>query len=184
VSEIEPQPLEPKIEPPAAEADVTPDAPPAPEAVVVPSGEAAVPSEASQAAPGRSSPAGVHVATGRRKTAVARVRIRSGSGKMVINRRELEQYFTQLKDREAVTAPLKLTGSGTRWDVSVRVRGGGPSGQSGAILLGVARALVKADPAQETTLRDAGLLTRDARKVERKKYGHKKARRSFQFSKR
>jgi len=123
-------------------------------------------------------------ATGRRKTAVARVRLRSGSGKVVINKRAAEKYFAQLKDRLAIVAPLEATGAAGRWDILVNVEGGGPTGQSGAIRLGVARALSKADPAYAITLRKAGFLTRDAREVERKKYGRRKARRSFQFSKR
>ena len=121
---------------------------------------------------------------GRRKSAVARVRIRPGSGKFVINKRELDEYFKLAPDRAAARAPLAVTESDGRWDVFVNLQGGGTTGQAGAVKLGLARALVKAMPESESTLRDQGLLTRDARQVERKKYGRRGARRSFQFSKR
>jgi small subunit ribosomal protein S9 len=127
---------------------------------------------------------GVCWGTGRRKSAVARVRLMPGNGKILVNNRELEDYFTELKDRLEVLAPLQHTGKLSYWNAVVNVRGGGPSGQGGAIRLGIARALVAADPACEPALRDAGFLTRDARVVERKKYGRRKARRRFQFSKR
>ncbi|NLF31687.1 MAG: 30S ribosomal protein S9 [Planctomycetes bacterium] len=121
---------------------------------------------------------------GRRKSAVARVRVRPGSGKFIINKRELDEYFKLIPDREAARAALTVTESAGRWDVFVNLNGGGTTGQAGAVKLGLARALVKAMPEAESTLRDQGLLTRDARKVERKKYGRRGARRSFQFSKR
>jgi small subunit ribosomal protein S9 len=140
---------------------------------------------AMEAAPKADKPAGgPHWGTGRRKSAVARVRILPGSGKVLVNRREVDVYFTEPKDRSSVYAPLEVTGKSGQWDVHANVRGGGFTGQSGAILLGLSRALVAADESLEETLRDAGFLTRDARKVERKKPGRRKARRSFQFSKR
>ena len=136
--------------------------------------------------------------TGRRKTAVARVRISEGSGQIVINGRQLDQYFTEDKDRNAVLGPLDLTEMRNRLDVFVNVKGGGFTGQSGAICQGVARALKEMfAPSEGTTpadgeatggiakkLRDSGYLTRDGRMKERKKYGRKGARKSFQFSKR
>ena len=122
--------------------------------------------------------------TGRRKTAVARVRIREGTGKFLINDLEVDHYFTEETQRSDVRAPLRITETGDRYDVYVNVRGSGKSSQSGAILLGLARALAEHRPDLMPALRDADYLTRDARMVERKKYGHKKARRSFQFSKR
>jgi small subunit ribosomal protein S9 len=164
---------------------------------------------------------GYYLGTGRRKTAVARVRLREGIGQIIVNGRHFENYFTELKDRKAVTDPLYLTGLRDRVDVFVNVRGGGFTGQAGAIRQGVARALVvmfnldtsaaanqaaaasaasvaaegegsaEAAAAAATApvsmakkLRDSGFLTRDSRMVERKKYGRKGARRSFQFSKR
>lgn len=122
--------------------------------------------------------------TGRRKAAVARVRIRPGEGKFMINKREVEKFFTLDKDRAAVLTPLRVTDSAKNLDVFVNVSGGGVTGQAGAIVLGLARALVKANPDHEAALRDNHLLTRDARKVERKKYGRPGARKRFQFSKR
>jgi small subunit ribosomal protein S9 len=122
--------------------------------------------------------------TGRRKSAVARVRIRPGEGKFLINERALEEYFPREGDRQAINSPLAAANGAGKWDIFVNVQGGGLTGQTGAVLLGLARALVKAEPACEAALRDQGLLTRDARKVERKKYGRSGARRGFQFSKR
>ncbi|MEW6253638.1 MAG: 30S ribosomal protein S9 [Planctomycetota bacterium] len=127
---------------------------------------------------------GLHLGTGRRKSSVARVRIMPGSGNFVVNGRPVETYFTEHQDRSDAVAPLELTGVRRHWDVKVSVAGGGHTGQAGAIRLGVARALVKAYAQHEPALRDAGFLTRDAREVERKKYGQRKARRRFQFSKR
>jgi small subunit ribosomal protein S9 len=127
---------------------------------------------------------GTHLGTGRRKTAVARVRMMPGTGKFLINDRDVEQFFTELQDRNDATAPLDLTGVRRHWDVRVNIAGGGHTGQAGAVRLGLARAVLKAYAQFEITLRDAGYLTRDARKVERKKYGRRKARRRFQFSKR
>ncbi len=121
--------------------------------------------------------------TGRRKAAVARVRIRPGEGKFIINERPMDEYFPREGDRLAINTALTISGA-AKWDIFVNVHGGGLTGQTGAVVLGLARALIKADPACESSLRDKGLLTRDARKVERKKYGRAGARRSFQFSKR
>lgn len=122
--------------------------------------------------------------TGRRKSAVARVRLRDGSGKILINEREVDVFFTEDRDRSSVFAPLKVTQMNGKVDIFVNVAGGGFSGQAGATLLGIARALKKLNPEFDHVLRDNGFLTRDSREVERKKYGHKKARKRFQFSKR
>lgn len=125
-----------------------------------------------------------YLATGRRKTAVARVRLRPGTGQITINGRKPEEYFFRPNDRRSMVAALEATQTLGKMDLSVTVHGGGHTGQSEAILLGVARALKKMDPAYEAALRSAGHLTRDSRMVERKKYGQAGARRRFQFSKR
>ena len=122
--------------------------------------------------------------TGRRKTAVARVRIREGTGKFLVNRLEVDSYFELEVQRKDVRAPLGATEMAGRVDVFVNIKGSGKSAQSGAVALGLARALKEFRPDLEATLRDGNFLTRDSRMVERKKYGHKKARKSFQFSKR
>ena len=122
--------------------------------------------------------------TGRRKTSVARVRIRPGNGKLIINKREMDQYFPREQDRSAVLAPLKAVNGEKAFDVFVNVRGGGITGQAGATLLGLARALKSYDENYLPPLRDGGHLTRDPRMVERKKPGQAGARRRFQFSKR
>lgn len=122
--------------------------------------------------------------TGRRKTSVARVRLRSGEGKILINRRPIEDFFKNEQQRNAVLAPLEKTGKAGEIDVVVRVHGGGITGQAGACVLGIARALKKYDAEQEEALRDGGFLTRDSRMKERKKYGLHGARRGTQFSKR
>jgi small subunit ribosomal protein S9 len=122
--------------------------------------------------------------TGRRKTAVARVRIAPGSGKIEINKRELNDFLTNERDRKSIFGPLEVTNTGGKLDIFVTTLGGGPTGQSGAILLGIARAIAKYDPTLEVPLRNAGFLTRDSRMKERKKYGQRGARRKFQFSKR
>ena len=123
-------------------------------------------------------------AVGRRKTSVARVYLRPGSGKVVINHRELANYFPLEWNQRAVVAPLSATGTNDRFDVVVNVKGGGPTGQAEAVRMGIARALVENNEENRKTLRDAGFLTRDPRMVERKKYGQPKARKRFQFSKR
>ncbi|MFH0964792.1 MAG: 30S ribosomal protein S9 [Planctomycetota bacterium] len=122
--------------------------------------------------------------TGRRKTAVAQVRIRPGTGKILVNDRQIEAYFTEEQERKAVVAPLEATEKAGKLDVVMRIKGGGLVGQAGAALLGVARALGKMDPNTIPKLRELGLLTRDSRMKERKKYGRHGARRGFQFSKR
>jgi len=122
--------------------------------------------------------------TGRRKAAVARVRIRPGKGKFLINGREIDHYFTELRDQNDATAPLRETKTVDGLDVFVNVHGGGYMGQAGAVLLGVARALKIYDPSLEPILRDNNFLSRDPRRVERKKYGQPGARKRFQFSKR
>lgn len=127
---------------------------------------------------------GVAIGTGRRKTAVARVRISDGTGKILINEREMKEYFPLERDQNMILAPLSATESTGTVDVWVRVTGGGPTGQTGAVVLGIARALEGRNPALHAKLSEDGFLTRDGRMVERKKYGHKKARKSFQFSKR
>ena len=127
---------------------------------------------------------GVAMGTGRRKSAVARVRISDGTGQFVVNGRELDDYLTFERDVALVRAPLNDTDVAGQVDVWVRVEGGGSTGQTGAIVLGIARALQARDPNLHGTLHHGGFLTRDDRSVERKKYGRAKARRSFQFSKR
>ena len=122
--------------------------------------------------------------TGRRKSAVARVRVRPGDGKILINKRSLEDYFVRDQQRNAVLAPLESTDKRNEVDVLIRVHGGGFTGQADACKLGIARALKNLDPALEEALRDSNLLTRDSRMVERKKPGLRGARRGTQFSKR
>lgn len=122
--------------------------------------------------------------TGRRKSSVARVRLKPGSGSLIINERKVDEYFRRPVDRNAVMAPLKAVNAEKNFDIFVNVAGGGTTGQSGAAMLGIARALRYYDPTMMKTLRDAGYLTRDGRMVERKKPGKPGARRSFQFSKR
>lgn len=122
--------------------------------------------------------------TGRRKSSVARVRIKPGEGKLLINKRELSDYFAREQDKKAVLAPLKAVEGEKAFDVFVNVRGGGTTGQSGAARLGIARALKSYDENYIQPLRDGGHLTRDSRMVERKKPGQAGARRRFQFSKR
>lgn len=124
------------------------------------------------------------ITVGRRKTASARVVLRSGSGKVVVNKKPLEEYFPLEVQRKDVLVPFETTETVGRYDVMVSVKGGGPTGQAGAIKLGIARALVKVNEDLGTALRSNGLLTRDPRMVERKKYGQRKARKRFQFSKR
>lgn len=122
--------------------------------------------------------------TGRRKSAVARVRIKPGTGKLLINKKELNEYFRRPQDRKAVLAPLKTVDVEKSFDVFINVKGGGITGQAGASLLGIARALKNYDENYTQSLRDGGHLTRDPRMVERKKPGQRGARRRFQFSKR
>ena len=121
---------------------------------------------------------------GRRKSAVARVRVAPGTGKIEINGRTLNEYFTNERDRKSIFGPLEVTNTGGKMDVLVNADGGGPTGQTGAIVMGLGRALAKFDNSLEVALRGAGFLTRDSRMKERKKYGQRGARRRFQFSKR
>lgn len=123
-------------------------------------------------------------ATGRRKEAIARVRLVPGPGVIVVNRRPYEDYFPREMWRLAIRQPLVLTHQLGKHDVFVSVEGGGLTGQAGAVRLGIARAVVRLDPALRSTLRSAGLLTRDPRAKERKKYGQKGARKRFQWTKR
>ena len=122
--------------------------------------------------------------TGRRKQAVARVRIRPGSGQVSVNKRPLESYFPSETHRMIVTEPLRLTTTADVYDVDATIDGGGVSGQAGALRLGIARGLVVLDDEVRSTLKRAGFLTRDAREKESKKYGLKKARKAPQYSKR
>ncbi len=170
---------------PVSEATPTPEAkePEAPEVTAPEGTDAGVAvAEEPQLPPPPTS--GVFWGVGRRKSAVARVRLIPGKGKILINKREVEAYFTQPQDRTAVYDALVATKTERAFDVFVNVRGGGTTGQAGAVRLGVARALVQADTRYEPVLREKRYLTRDARVVERKKYGRRKARRRFQFSKR
>jgi small subunit ribosomal protein S9 len=121
---------------------------------------------------------------GRRKTSVARVILRNGSGKITVNGKEFEQAFPQILSREDILMPLKVTESEGKFDILVNVNGGGTTGQAQAIRLGIARALIDNNPDLRPALKKDGLLTRDPRMVERKKYGRPKARKRFQFSKR
>ena len=125
-----------------------------------------------------------YLGTGKRKTSVARVILRPGDGQTWFNGRSLEDYFPRAVHRSMVIAPFKVAGLEGRYDIRVRVHGGGPSGQAGAVRHGIARALVEADPEMRIPLKRQGFLTRDARIVERKKAGLHKARKAPQFSKR
>ena len=122
--------------------------------------------------------------TGRRKQAVARVRVRNGAGVLTINKRPFEEYFPSASHRMIVTEPLRLTTTEEQYDVDATIDGGGISGQAGALRLGIARALVELDPELRDSLKKAGFLTRDSREKESKKYGLKKARKAPQYSKR
>ncbi len=122
--------------------------------------------------------------TGRRKTSVARVYLRPGSGKIVVNRRDFDDYFPNQVLKMVIRQPLLLTETADKFDILVNVDGGGPSGQAGAIRHGISRALLEYNGELRPQLKAVGFLTRDARKVERKKYGQPKARKRFQFSKR
>ena len=123
-------------------------------------------------------------ATGRRKDAVARVWLKPGSGKITVNGRDQAVYFARPTQRLVINQPFGITDRNGQYDVIATVKGGGLSGQAGAVLHGIAQALTRYEPALRSTVKAAGFLTRDSRVVERKKYGRAKARRSFQFSKR
>jgi small subunit ribosomal protein S9 len=125
-----------------------------------------------------------HLGTGRRKRAVARVFLRPGSGKIMVNGREFENYFPSDAARAIVKQPLLATETADKFDILINTDGGGPSGQAGAAKLGIARALLEFNIELRAKLKEAGFLTRDAREHERKKYGQKGARKRFQFSKR
>ncbi|MCP5006103.1 MAG: 30S ribosomal protein S9 [Planctomycetes bacterium] len=128
--------------------------------------------------------AGYYWGTGRRKTSVARVRIKEGTGTIVINKKDIDDFLPRERDRFIVRLPLKTTKCLDKFDVFVNVNGGGITGQAGAASLGIARALLKSDQTLADRLRSESLLTRDSRMVERKKYGQKGARKSFQWTKR
>jgi small subunit ribosomal protein S9 len=124
------------------------------------------------------------IGTGRRKTAVARVRLKKGTGQIVINERVFTEFFPRERDRIEVVKPLRASEKDKEYDVIAKVEGGGLAGQAGAMQLGIARALVKAHESLDAVLREHGFLTRDSRMKERKKYGQPGARKRFQFSKR
>jgi small subunit ribosomal protein S9 len=129
-------------------------------------------------------PAPLCQATGRRKAAVARVRLVPGEGKVTVNRRPIDEYFSSVTNRMHATEPLRVAGRAESFDVVATIDGGGFAGQAGALRLGIARGLIEVEPELRTTLKRAGLLTRDSREKESKKYGLKKARKAPQYSKR
>lgn len=124
------------------------------------------------------------IGTGRRKTAVARVFMREGSGKIVVNGKDIKEYFSSDEQIKTVHQPLLVTSNDSKFDILINVYGGGMNGQASACLHGISRALLQIDPECRTSLKANGYLTRDSRMVERKKFGQKGARRRFQFSKR
>jgi small subunit ribosomal protein S9 len=130
------------------------------------------------------SPTADIIGLGRRKSAVARVRIRPGAGGFLVNGRPVDEFFRTIQSQKRVREPLVVTETAASYDVAATVQGGGPTGQADAVLLGIARALKKMNPGYDDVLRANGLLTRDSRMKERKKYGRRGARRGFQFSKR
>ena len=168
---------------PGAAPAPTPDAA-APEGADAPAAPPPPPVEAAPLREQQLDKFGRAYATGRRKDAVARVWLKPGSGKIVINGREQEVYFARPTLRLVINQPFGITERAGQYDVVATVKGGGLSGQAGAVLHGIAQALTRFEPALRTTVKQAGFLTRDPRVVERKKYGRAKARRSFQFSKR
>ena len=123
-------------------------------------------------------------ATGRRKTSIAKVWLKKGSGKIYVNGKLFSDYFASDNHKMLIVRPFELINQATEYDVRCSVKGGGPTGQAGAMVHGISKALLQFDSALKTTLKKEKLTTRDSRAVERKKYGHRKARRSFQFSKR
>jgi small subunit ribosomal protein S9 len=125
-----------------------------------------------------------YYATGRRKSSVARVYLRPGKGNIVVNRTPFEEYFNRDSVKQVLKQPLAVTNTMEDFDILITVKGGGKTGQAGAVRLGIARALCEVNPENRAVLKGHGLLTRDARKVERKKYGQPGARKKFQFSKR
>ncbi len=175
---------EEQVNAPQEESDAQAAAPASPEAVAAEAAAAEETQVASQPAPQLAPGKQFIWGTGRRKTAVARVRIRPGTGKFIVNKREATAYFTHERDRQVILGPLEAAKMLKSWDIYVNVDGGGYVGQAGAVVMGLARALTKAVPEVEGALRDQGMMTRDARMKERKKYGQRGARRRFQFSKR
>jgi small subunit ribosomal protein S9 len=125
-----------------------------------------------------------YVTVGRRKEAIARVRLKLGKGEIVVNKKPYDKYFPRETDRIIITQPLQITNSVNKYDILANIRGGGLAGQAGALRHGISRALVLADPALQDPLRKQGFLTRDPRMKERKKYGQKGARKRFQWTKR
>ena len=123
-------------------------------------------------------------ATGRRKKSIARIWVKKGTGKIYVNGKNMPEYFTRSNHQTIVSRPLEIVKRSTEFDIRCKVKGGGLSGQAGAITHGISRALLKYEPELKPILKKEKLTTRDSRAVERKKYGHRKARRSFQFSKR
>ena len=123
-------------------------------------------------------------ATGRRKTSIAKVWLKKGSGKIYINGKNYDEYFKRVNHKSELTKPFEIINQTTTYDVKCSVKGGGHSGQVGAMIHGISKALLQFDSTLKPTLKKEKLTTRDSRAVERKKYGHRKARRSFQFSKR
>ncbi|WP_428389632.1 30S ribosomal protein S9 [Mucisphaera sp.] len=166
----------------APEVPEVPSVPEVPGVPVVPTAEAPQ-QQVKLSQPATPDAGGFVWGTGRRKASIARVRIRPGTGTMLVNNRQVDEYFSEPQHRNACTAPLNATDA-KDIDVFVSVHGGGITGQADAILLGVARALKGYDPSMEAVLRENNFLSRDPRKVERKKYGQRGARRKFQFSKR
>jgi small subunit ribosomal protein S9 len=126
----------------------------------------------------------VTIATGKRKSAIARVRVTTGTGQIIVNGRPFDEYFPRVALHKIVREPLEDTDTLTSYDITANICGGGVSGQAGALRHGIARVLEKIDPSRRLTLKQAGYLTRDSRRKERKKYGQKGARARFQFSKR
>ena len=127
---------------------------------------------------------GSKYATGRRKKSIAKVWLKKGSGRIIVNGKDYEEYFKRVNHKSELTKPFEIINQSTAYDVRCSVKGGGHSGQVGAVIHGISKALLQFDSALKPTLKKEKLTTRDSRAVERKKYGHKKARRSFQFSKR
>ena len=177
---VAPEVVAPEAPSAASEPEVSETAPTVP-ALEIPA--APMPSDQPKD-PSLATPGGYYWGTGRRKTAVARVRIRPGSGEFKVNKKDADEHFCRDVDRQAIRAPLQAADMLKKLDVFVNISGGGTTGQAGAIVLGIARAINRYDTQYEQVLRDGGYLTRDSRRVERKKYGQRGARRRFQFSKR
>ena len=177
-----PSPVEPST-PEASEAAATPDAAPAVSIPSIPS-EPVIPATATATATPPATAGGWVGGTGRRKASVARVRVRPGDGAFVVNNKPMDKFFTEERDHKDLMHVLESTRTTGQIEIQVNVRGGGYTGQAGAILMGLGRALLNYDNSLEPILRDNGFLTRDPRRVERKKPGQPGARKRFQFSKR